>query len=40
MQYTHAFFWALQVTIGIGRDIVPKTQYEVLLLSIDGIRMI
>jgi hypothetical protein len=27
-QYISAFFWALQVTVGIGRDIIPRTTVE------------
>ncbi|KAH8072967.1 cyclic nucleotide-gated ion channel [Aureococcus anophagefferens] len=28
-QYTQAFFWAVQVSTGIGKDIIPRTSLEV-----------
>ena len=28
-QYAHSFFWAVSVTTGVGRDVVPYTPTEV-----------
>eukprot|EP00948_MAST-09A_sp_MAST-9A-sp1_P002039 g2039.t1 len=36
-QYLHSFFWALEVTTGIGDDISPKTDTELLFTSISTV---
>ena len=33
-QYTQAFFWAVQVSTGIGKDIIPRTSLEVAFTTV------
>ena len=33
-QYTIAMYWAIQVTTGIGRDIIPRTNGEVAFTAV------
>ena len=33
-QYAHAFFWAVEITTGMGDDITPKEVHEILYTSV------
>lgn len=36
-QYGHSFFWAVEVTTGVGDDICPHTQLEILYTVVSAI---